>query len=144
MKRALALAAMILAGLNFAQAEEAAKAGAAQAKADPAKGQEIVTKVCAACHGPDGNSVVGTYPKLAGQFPEYIQKQLNNFKAGANGKAERPNPVMAGYAAPLSADDIRAVRPGLGLAPKFTDQVLGRRAKIAIARGTPLSWDLLA
>lgn len=109
MKRALALAAMtmILAGMNFAQAEEAAKAGAAQAKADPAKGQEIVTKVCAACHGPDGNSVVGTYPKLAGQFPEYIQKQLNNFKAGANGKAERPNPVMAGYAAPLSADDIR-------------------------------------
>lgn len=44
----------------------------------------------------------------------------------------------------LSPDNIRAIRPGLGLAPKFTDQVLGRRAKIAIARGTPLSWDLLA
>lgn len=44
----------------------------------------------------------------------------------------------------LSADNIRAIRPGLGLAPKFTDQVLGRRAKVAIARGTPLNWDLLA
>jgi pseudaminic acid synthase len=44
----------------------------------------------------------------------------------------------------LSGDNIRAIRPGLGLAPKFTDQVLGRRAKVAIARGTPLSWDLLA
>jgi pseudaminic acid synthase len=44
----------------------------------------------------------------------------------------------------LSPENIRAIRPGLGLAPKFTDQVLGRRVKVAIARGTPLSWDLLA
>jgi cytochrome c553 len=104
MKRALALAAMVLTAQlsGPARAAETAKS----AKPDPAKGQEIVTKVCAACHGPDGNSVVSTYPKLAGQFPEYIQKQLNNFKVGANGKAARANPVMAGFAASLSADDI--------------------------------------
>jgi N-acetylneuraminate synthase len=44
----------------------------------------------------------------------------------------------------LSSANVRAIRPGLGLSPKHTDAVLGRRAKVAIARGTPLSWDLLA
>ncbi len=44
----------------------------------------------------------------------------------------------------LTADNIRAIRPALGLPPKYSDQVLGRRTKAAVARGTPLSWDLLA
>ncbi|WP_374354567.1 pseudaminic acid synthase [Chitinimonas sp.] len=44
---------------------------------------------------------------------------------------------------PLSRDNIRAIRPGLGLAPKFYDQLLGRLARHDLARGTPLSWDLL-
>jgi len=43
----------------------------------------------------------------------------------------------------LSEDNIRAIRPGLGLPPKYLGQVLGRRAKSDVARGTPLSWDLL-
>lgn len=44
----------------------------------------------------------------------------------------------------LSADNIRSIRPGFGLAPREHDRVIGRRARIAIARGTALSWDLLS
>lgn len=43
----------------------------------------------------------------------------------------------------LNRDNVRAIRPGLGLAPGFIDAVLGRTVGRAIARGTPLSWDLL-
>jgi N-acetylneuraminate synthase len=43
----------------------------------------------------------------------------------------------------LSADNIRSIRPGFGLAPREHDRVIGRRARIAITRGTALSWDLL-
>jgi cytochrome c553 len=103
MKRALALAALTLSWcMQTAVAADLPKA-------DAAKGQAIVTKVCAACHAADGNSVIPVNPKLAGQIPEYLHKQLSNFKAGANGKAERPNPVMAGFAATLSAEDVNNV-----------------------------------
>jgi len=44
----------------------------------------------------------------------------------------------------LTPENVRSIRPGHGLAPKHYDAVLGRRAKVDIARGTPLSWDLLA
>jgi len=42
----------------------------------------------------------------------------------------------------LSSDNIRSIRPANGLAPKYLNQVLGKKAKINIERGTPLSWDL--
>jgi cbb3-type cytochrome c oxidase subunit III len=82
----------------------------AEAKVDVAKGKEIVGQVCASCHGADGNASAAIYPKLAGQHPEYLSKQLHNFKvkAGAT-KAERENAVMAGFAATLSEEDIRNV-----------------------------------
>ncbi len=78
-------------------------------KGDAAKGQEIAAKVCAACHGPDGNSPLAANPSLAGQHPEYIYKQLGNFKPKGGKPAERNNPVMAGMAAPLSDDDMKNV-----------------------------------
>lgn len=43
----------------------------------------------------------------------------------------------------LTADNVRAIRPGLGLAPKHLENVLGLRVKQPVARGTPLSWSLL-
>ena len=49
------------------------------------------TEVCAACHGPDGNSAVPTFPKLAGQGEKYLFKQLRDIRDGA-----RPVPTMAG------------------------------------------------
>jgi N-acetylneuraminate synthase len=43
----------------------------------------------------------------------------------------------------LTADNVRVVRPGFGLAPKHLEQVLGRRAKRDVEAGTPISWELL-
>ena len=85
-------------------------AGAAEPtfKGDAAKAQAIVNQVCVGCHAADGNSAVALNPKLAGQFPEYLFKQMTNFKPAAAGKkAERENPVMAGMVAGLSTDDMR-------------------------------------
>ncbi|HEX7954750.1 MAG TPA: c-type cytochrome [Burkholderiales bacterium] len=76
----------------------------AHAAGDPSKGQVIVGKVCAACHGFDGNSFLPANPSLAGQHEEYLYKQLAEFKSGA-----RNNAVMAGMVATLSEDDMRNV-----------------------------------
>jgi cytochrome c553 len=82
----------------------------AVAQPDPAKGGQIVTQVCAACHAADGNSVMPANPKLAGQFPEYLVKQLMNFKPADGKPAERNNAVMMGMASTLtSMDDMRNV-----------------------------------
>jgi len=79
------------------------------AKPDAAKGQAIASQTCAACHAADGNSQIAANPKLAGQFYEYLHKQLANFKAQDSKKAERENPVMAGMVAPLSPADMKDV-----------------------------------
>jgi cbb3-type cytochrome c oxidase subunit III len=86
---------------------------AVQARAaDPAKpdinrGQAIATQVCASCHGADGNSAGGAYPKLAGQHPEYLVKQLMDFKTQPGAKQPaRNNAIMAAMAAPLSNQDM--------------------------------------
>lgn len=49
--------------------------------------------------------------------------------------------LAAGQAVTESA--VRSIRPGYGLAPKFRRDVVGRRLKRAVVRGTPVSWDLL-
>jgi len=102
MKRALAL-------LSFAVCAGPLAAAELAAKADSAKGQGIANKVCAACHGADGNSPTPANPKLASQVPEYLQKQLANFKPAAGNRAERENPIMGGMVANLSAGDMRDV-----------------------------------
>ena len=84
-------------------------ASVAQAAGNAAAGEKIVTGVCAACHGIDGNSVITTNPKLAQQHPEYIAKQLANFKSG-----ERKNAVMSGMAASLSQEDMANVAAYFG------------------------------
>lgn len=91
---------------------------------DAAKGQATASQVCAACHGADGNSPAAVNPNLAGQHPEYLFKQLRNFKSGA-----RANPIMMGIAASLSEDDMRnlaayyASRPPSQLAALDADLV---------------------
>lgn len=72
--------------------------------ADVAAGQAKVKQVCQACHGIDGNSQVADYPKLGGQYPDYLEKALRDYKSGA-----RKNPIMAGFAATLTAKDIEDV-----------------------------------
>jgi cytochrome c553 len=82
-------------------------AGIAKTKGDAAKGQQIATQVCAACHNADGNSLIPTNPALAGQHAEYITKQLENFKSQDGKPAERPSAVMGAMAAPLSEEDMK-------------------------------------
>ena len=81
----------------------AAMTGSAFA-ADIAAGKTTASTVCVACHGADGNSVVVTYPSLAGQNASYIAKQLADFKSQT-----RNDPVMFGMVAALSEDDMKNV-----------------------------------
>jgi cytochrome c553 len=73
-------------------------------KVDTAKGQALSTQVCAACHTADGTRGAPANPIIAGQHPEYLVKQLEEFKSG-----KRNNPVMKGFAMPLSEADMRSV-----------------------------------
>ncbi len=83
-----------------ANAEEAKPA----AKPDLARGQAKSTEVCAACHTNDGSRGSPANPILQGQHPEYIVKELTDFKEG-----KRVNPVMQGFAATLTPEDIKNV-----------------------------------
>lgn len=74
-------------------------------RADPAKGKAIAADVCAPCHNADGNSVISTNPKLAGQHAGYVVKQLNDLAKPSTDKTARENPVMGGIAATLSPAD---------------------------------------
>jgi cytochrome c553 len=108
MMRALALCAgmaILYAGSTAAQND---------AKANPAKAQGIASQVCAACHGADGNSTSPANPKIASQFPEYLQKQLADFKAQPGKKPARDNPIMTGMVANLNEGDMKALAAYFG------------------------------
>jgi cytochrome c553 len=79
-------------------------AAKASAKPDLVAGEAKFTAQCAACHGADGNSGSPANPKLAQQHPEYLLKQLKEFKSGV-----RKNAVMQGLAAGLSDDDMKNI-----------------------------------
>ncbi|MBT9612276.1 MAG: cytochrome c [Burkholderiales bacterium] len=72
----------------------------AWAAGDAAAGKNKST-VCAACHGPDGNSTAPDFPKLAGQQGDYLSHTLKAYKTKA-----RTNAIMNGQAATLSDQDI--------------------------------------
>ncbi|MGQ9685700.1 MAG: c-type cytochrome [Thiobacillaceae bacterium] len=91
----------LLIALMSAPLAWASTAPAAATRGDPAKAQKIVNNVCGACHGTDGNSNTPAYPVLAGQHPEYITKQLHDFKSGA-----RRNAIMAPNVVGLSDEDM--------------------------------------
>jgi cytochrome c553 len=62
---------------------------------------------CSGCHGPAGAGMPAQYPRLAGQYADYIAAQLKAFKEG--GRANDPNGMMRGVAARMSDREIRAV-----------------------------------
>jgi cytochrome c553 len=75
--------------------------GIASAKGDAEAGK-TKSAPCAACHGPDGNAGIDPqYPRLAGQYRDYLVQALHEYKKG-----DRKNPIMAGFAATLSDADI--------------------------------------
>lgn len=90
--RPLAVALSLAAGTTFASS--------ALAAGDAARGQAL-TAVCAACHGPDGNSSMATFPKLAGLGEKYLLKQLQDIKSGT-----RPITEMTGLLDNLSDQDL--------------------------------------
>lgn len=69
--------------------------------ADPAKGQQLAA-TCLACHTADGTRGLAANPILQAQHPEYIARQLVEFKSG-----KRQNAIMAGMAAALSEEDMK-------------------------------------
>ena len=73
-------------------------------KPDLVKGEASFAAVCAACHGADGNSGTPANPKLSQQHPEYLVKQLAEYKSG-----KRKNAIMQGMAAALSEDDMKNI-----------------------------------
>jgi cytochrome c553 len=76
---------------------------------DAAKAQSIAAQVCAACHAADGNSTAPANPKIAGQIPEYLNKQLLDFKAQGGKKPARESPIMMGMVANLSEADMKGL-----------------------------------
>jgi cytochrome c553 len=75
---------------------------AASGKTGNAANGKQKAAACAACHGADGNKTLdGTYPRLAGQYPDYLAKALGEYRSG-----KRKNAVMAGQAAALTDQEI--------------------------------------
>jgi len=119
---ALLFASLVSAGAMAADAPAAPKV-------DVAKGAESYAAICVACHGADGNSAVPLQASLAQQHPEYLHKQLMEFKSGA-----RQDPIMQGFAAALSEEDSRNIswwlasqkaKPGVATQPDLV--VMGER-----------------
>lgn len=107
--------------LSLAVAVFAANAGAQQPHDTPdiAKGEVTARQICSACHGEDGNSTSPANPRLAGQLPDYIHKELVNFKAGS----ERKSVIMLGMAGSLSeADMLNVAAYYSGQKPKVNPQ----------------------
>lgn len=62
---------------------------------------------CAGCHGPTGMGMPAQYPRISGQFAEYVELQLKAFRAGT--RANDPNGMMRGVAGRMSDREIQAV-----------------------------------
>lgn len=112
---AAALVMLALGSGTAALAEGSAEAGKAK------------SAVCAACHGPDGNSVNPEWPSLAGQHPGYIVSQLEAYQAG-----RRQNVLMSPQASALDEQDmadLAAYFSSQALAPKEADPDLVNRGQ---------------
>jgi len=110
--------------LLAARAAFAAEPAPAAAKADPAKGLALATAVCAACHTTDGSRGSAANPILQGQHPDYIAKQLADFKSG-----KRASPIMKPIASSLSEADMKNVAAFYG----------GKQAKRGFAKNKDLA-----
>lgn len=82
----------------------ATNAFAAEAGGAPGTTAADLAKPCAACHGADGNSTAPIYPRLAGQYHDYLAQALREYRSG-----KRDNAIMAGFAKTLSDADIDAL-----------------------------------
>ncbi len=90
-----------IAGLTLFAGGIAFSSAAETVKGDPAKAAPIVERLCMACHGQDGNSLVPSFPKLAGQRPEYLLHEMQEYKT-----KHRDNEMMSPVVLELSAADM--------------------------------------
>lgn len=111
MKRALSLLSFGIA-LALASAPLLASGNADNGKTKAA--------TCVACHGADGNAVDPQYPRLAGQYNEYIQQSLHEYKDG-----RRNNAIMKGFAGTLSDQDIEDLAAYFSSMPTKLDTLKG-------------------
>jgi cytochrome c553 len=96
----------------MAPAAEAKAAVPGKPKVDAAAGEALYSNgdatrgvtACLTCHGPKGQSAIGTWPKLSAQHAAYTAKQLKNFKEGT-----RANPIMMGMSAALTEQDMQNI-----------------------------------
>jgi cytochrome c553 len=102
MKRTALFSAMLAVAAGFAAP---AWAG------DAARGEELVKKLaCASCHGEGMNKPIDpSYPKLAGQYDDYLYVALKAYKTEGNPQVGRGNPIMAGMAKQLSNQDMKDI-----------------------------------
>ncbi len=118
--KTLTIAALVLLGA----------ASTAQAAGDAAVGKTKVA-ICSSCHGMDGNGNPANplWPKLAGQHPSYIEKQLGEFKSGT-----RKDPTMNGMTAALSEADMADIAAYFSGQQRSVDTTAGGEAQ-ALALG---------
>jgi len=89
--------------ISFSVAAAALICSGVQAAGDATAGEGKIA-VCLACHGPNGNSLVPIFPKLAGQRAQYIYKELTDFKKG-----DRKNDQMSPQVLPLNDQDFQDI-----------------------------------
>jgi cytochrome c553 len=111
-------------------------------KGDATRGQAIATTVCAACHGADGNSQLPVNPKLAGQHPEYLFKQMKNFKAADGKPAERNSAIMNGMIAAFDDGQMRDLAAYFAVAGPRPANVAKNRETVELGQKLYRSGDL--
>lgn len=106
--------------------------GLAFAAGNPGAGAQKAA-LCIACHGPDGNSLADMWPKLAGQLPEYLLKQMQDFKAGRR-QDEQMSPQAANLA-DIDMADIAAFFAAQKVQPGEADPALQARGEQIYLKG---------
>jgi cytochrome c553 len=96
----MTLRPLLLAGLALAVLASPAAFAAGKGDGNAAAGKQKAS-ACAACHGDGNKTLDGTYPRLAGQYPDYLAKALHEYRSG-----KRKNAIMAGQAQALKDQDI--------------------------------------
>jgi cytochrome c553 len=102
----------------FALAIPAASSFAASGNVESGK---KLARPCQACHGADGNATQPIYPKLAGQYADYLARSLSEYRDG-----ERANPIMAAFVEKLSDQDIQDLAAFYSAMPSQLDDLDGR------------------
>lgn len=118
--------ALLLAVLTVSNAFSVEAAG------DPAAGEKRAA-ACMACHGPDGNSLADMWPKLAGQMPEYLIKQMQDFKAGR--RSDEQMSPMAANLAEHDMPDIAAWFAAQTIKPGESDKALRAKGELLYLKG---------